>query len=75
MSWTRNGSQVRPISSLQTLYEMLFRSLTARERGQAQRTMADEKSILDLVREQTKRFQQGLGQAQIDPGAERSNAP
>ena len=65
-SWTRNGAQVRSITSLRHLYNLLFRKIDAKERNQVQRKMADERSILDLVRDQTKRFERGLGQADRD---------
>ena len=63
ISWTRNGAQVRPITKLVTLFDTLFRNPSSHEQNQAQRVMAEENSILDLVREQAGRFQRNLGKA------------
>lgn len=63
ISWTRNGAQVRPIMSLQALFETLFRNPNAQEKSRVDRKMIDEASILDLVRDQSARFQQGLSKA------------
>ncbi len=61
ISWTRNGSQVRPVTSLKALFDTLFRNPSLGERSRARRVMAEESSILDLVRGQASRFQRGLG--------------
>jgi hypothetical protein len=61
VSWTRNGSQVRPITSLTKLFKMLFGNPSKQDKNRSQRVMIDETSILDLVRDQANRFQIGLG--------------
>lgn len=63
ISWTRNGSQVRPITSLHALFNTLFRNPGKQEMTRSQRVMVDEASILDLVRDEAARFQAGLGKS------------
>jgi hypothetical protein len=66
ISWSRHGSQVRPVSDLEALYELLFREPGSRGKKGQEATMAERESVLDLVREQAKRFETGLGPADRD---------
>jgi hypothetical protein len=61
LSWTRNGTPVQPIRSLSRLYHMLFGKEDVSSLNQAERDLADKRSILDLVRGQAKSFEKGLG--------------
>ena len=63
LSWTRNANTVQSVRSLDQLYQMLFRKDTGAIRNQAERTLADRESILDLARDQAQAFQKGLGKA------------
>jgi hypothetical protein len=66
MSWSRHGSQVRPVKGPSSLYDLLFRQQNATARKQHKRQMSERESILDLVRDQAKSFERGLGQADKD---------
>jgi hypothetical protein len=61
LSWTRNGSQVRPFSNLDAMYHLLFRESGKKAKKTKAVAMAERESILDLVRDQAKRFEKGLG--------------
>lgn len=61
LSWTRHGSQVRPVSDLETLYELLFKAPNQKARKDIQQNMASRESVLDLVRDQAKSFSKDLG--------------
>ena len=61
LSWTRNGTPVQPINSLSRLHQMLFRKDDAATLTQAERDLADKRSVLDLVRGQANSFKKGLG--------------
>jgi hypothetical protein len=61
MSWTRHGSQVRPVKDPQRLFDLLFREQSATALKQQQRRMGERESILDLVSDQAKSFERGLG--------------
>ena len=63
IAWTRHAAQVRPITQLQRLYDLLFRQQGPRTRTRARSAMEERNSILDRVREQAKRFERGLGAA------------
>jgi hypothetical protein len=61
LSWTRNGTPIQPIRSLSRLYGMLFKKEDTSSLNQAERELADKRSILDLVRGQANSFGKGLG--------------
>ncbi len=63
ISWTRNGNAVQPVTDAERLYNMLFRKENSQSRSQVERDLRDKQSILDLVREQSKSFEKGLGQS------------
>ena len=66
LSWTGNGNNVQPIRSLETLYQMLFRKENHLTRNQAERELADRKSILDLAKIQADQFKKDLGKSDTD---------
>lgn len=63
LSWTRNGNSVPQINDAERLYNLLFRRENAQSLVWTEREYQNKQSILDLVREQSKSFERGLGQA------------
>ncbi len=63
ISWTRHGNAVQTINEAEHLYRMLFRKENAQSRAQIEQELRDKQSILDLVREQSKSFERGLGKS------------
>lgn len=52
MSWSANGSDIRPFTDPQRLFDHLFRNLSAREKADRRSLLARNRSILDTVGEQ-----------------------
>ena len=63
ISWTKHGSQIRPISDLEQLYKLLFTAPNLKAKKQIQTNMIKRESVLDLVRDQAKAFSRELGKS------------
>ena len=63
ISWTKHGSQIRPISDLEQLYNLLFTAPNAKAKKQIHSNMTKRESVLDLVRDQAKAFSKDLGKS------------
>ncbi|EDM28059.1 hypothetical protein LNTAR_11921 [Lentisphaera araneosa HTCC2155] len=61
ISWTKHGSQIRPISDLEQLYNLLFTAPNAQAKKKIKTNMMSKESILDLVYDQAKSFSNQLG--------------
>jgi hypothetical protein len=66
ISWTKNGNQIKPIQSITTLQKMLFENPSQTEIKREEYRLREKKSILDLVRDQAKRFESKLGKSDLD---------
>ena len=65
-SWTRHSSQIRPIQSLITLYNLLFQNYDKSVKQKHAAKIQEEKSILDFVRHQANSFKKDLGKADTE---------
>ena len=63
LSWTPNGNSVRSVDEAERLYRLLFHKGDAQSLVRTEREFENKQSILDLVREQSKSFERGLGKA------------
>ncbi|MEM7602200.1 MAG: DUF1552 domain-containing protein, partial [Verrucomicrobiota bacterium] len=63
LSWSRNGNSLPTINEAERLYHLLFRKENAQSRSDTERRFQNKRSILDLVREQSKSFERDLGQS------------
>ena len=61
LSWTRNGNAIPMIEEAARLYGMLFRKENAHSLTRTEKEFKNKQSILDLVRDQSKSFERGLG--------------
>jgi hypothetical protein len=61
ISWNHNGSQVRPINSLNEIYSLLFHSSDPKAKKTIELNMVSRESVLDLVRDQAKSYSKNLG--------------
>ena len=61
LAWTKNGNNIQPIRSLEKLYQLLFRKDNPASLRQAEKDLADKRSILDLARSEAASFKNGLG--------------
>jgi hypothetical protein len=59
--WNHNGSQVRPINSLNEIYSLLFHSSDPKAKKTIELNMVSRESVLDLVRDQAKSYSKNLG--------------
>lgn len=63
LSWTRNGSMIPPQTSPLKLYQQLFVEDTADGKAAAARRLREDRSLLDSLRDQSKRLEQSVGAA------------
>jgi hypothetical protein len=63
LSWTRNGSMIPPQTSPLKLYQQLFVEDTAAGKAAATRRLQEDRSLLDSLREQSKRLERSVGAA------------
>jgi len=63
LSWTRSGSMIPPQSSPLKLYQQLFVEDTAAGKASAMRRLKEDRSLLDQLREQSKRLEGAVGPA------------
>ena len=61
ISWTKHGSQIRPITQLDDLYKLLFVAPNAKDLNKIKVNMESRESVLDLVKDQAKAFSKDLG--------------
>ena len=63
LSWTRNRTPVAPEDRPQVVFDRLFRPDSAPDVAARRRHAAEQRSVLDGVREEARRMQTRLGQA------------
>ncbi len=63
LSWTRSGSMIPPVISPVKLYQQLFVEDTAEAKASAVQRLKDDRSLLDSLREKTKRLEREVGAA------------
>jgi hypothetical protein len=63
LSWTRNGSMIPPSTSPLKLYQQLFVEDTAEGKATAARRLQEDRSLLDSLRDQSKRLERTVGAA------------
>ena len=61
LSWSRNGNALPMIEQAERLYGLLFRKENAQSLTRIEKEFENKQSILDLVRDQSKSFEKGLG--------------
>jgi len=62
-SWTRSGSMIPPQRSPLKLYQQLFVEDTPQGKADALRRLKEDRSLLDSLRDQTRRLEKSLGAA------------
>ena len=65
-SWTRSGSMIPPERSPLNLFQQLFVENTAEEKAAATRRLQEDRSLLDSLRERTRRLERSVGAADRD---------
>ena len=65
-SWTRSGSMIPPQQSPLKLYQQLFAEDTPEGKLSANRRLQEDRSLLDSLREKTKRLERSVGAADRD---------
>jgi hypothetical protein len=63
LSWTRDGSMIPPQTSPLKLYQQLFVEDTAAGKAAAEERLKQDRSLLDSIREQSKRLERSVGAA------------
>lgn len=63
LSWTRSGSMIPPVSSPVKLFGQLFVDETPEGRAAAVRRLKEDRSLLDDLRDQSRRLEQSVGAA------------
>ena len=66
ISWTQNSQAIRPVDRPSQLFNMLFRNDSKEQRGRQKAAMADQRSILDLVRGRADAFTHRLSKADTE---------
>lgn len=66
ISWTSHGNQIKPIQSLIQLQKMLFENPNRKEISHKERAFKEKSSILDLVKDQAKKYEAGLGKSDLN---------
>ena len=61
LSWTNSGVAIPPVQDLRVLYSLLFQKTDPNELNLLKRVHAEEKSILDLVRQDADRLMNRVG--------------
>ena len=63
LSWTRDGSMIPPQTSPLKLYQQLFAEDTAAGKAAAELRLKQDRSLLDSIREKSKRLERSVGAA------------
>lgn len=66
ISWTKNASQVRPVTQIEQLYSLLFSDKTGEALAMEEGNLASRQSVLDLVRDQASTFKKKIGKADLE---------
>jgi hypothetical protein len=66
LSWTKNRTPLMPENNPQALFDKLFRPESPAEIAAQRRRAADQRSILDAVREKARKLKERLGKADGD---------
>lgn len=61
LSWSASGVAIPPVYNVETLYQLLFQKISPQQRDQTQRQMAQQSSILDLVRTDARALERRVG--------------
>ena len=61
LSWSASGVAIPPVFNVETLYQLLFQKISPQQRDQTQRQMAQQSSILDLVRTDARDLERRVG--------------
>lgn len=66
ISWNRNGAQVETVKLLSEFKDLLFNNPTKKNLKRKESAFEEQNSILDLVRNQAKKFEANLGHTDRD---------
>jgi len=66
LSYTRSGSMIPPERSPLKLYQKLFVENTAKDQAASRLRLSEDRSLLDSLREQSKRLEKNVGAADRD---------